>query len=279
MIDLTEQTNGVSDYAELSNQPQINGVTLTGNKTSEDLNIYLPDGYTITVATDGSGDFTDIQSALDSLNGKVCAGTAIINLSAETHNISTSIFISNPMLNVKIIGDSYTTSIIQCPFDNIISYNAGGIFNIANGANVWLENVCLSSDLNSIPTTNDKFGIVTLNNGIVTLRNVKIQKVSRSINVGDFSHVGCYNNLYVSNCIEAVRCNGGSFSGNTNNNSLSTTKAIFNGENITTYFNAFNGGIISLQNNTLNFTNVTNQTNITPNQWVNDNGFIGTINI
>ena len=87
-IDLTEQqgggSGGTSNYNELTNKPQINGVTLTGNKSSTDLGIFLPDGYTITVATDGSGDFTSIQSALDSLQNKVSTGTVTISL--KTNN-------------------------------------------------------------------------------------------------------------------------------------------------------------------------------------------------
>lgn len=39
---------GTSDYTELSNKPSINGVTLTGNKTSGELNI---SGFSITPVT------------------------------------------------------------------------------------------------------------------------------------------------------------------------------------------------------------------------------------
>jgi hypothetical protein len=40
--DVIEGGGGVSDYAELSNKPQINSVTLVGNKTLSDLGIVNP---------------------------------------------------------------------------------------------------------------------------------------------------------------------------------------------------------------------------------------------
>lgn len=43
---------GTSDYEELENLPKINGVTLTGNKTTEDLNIHS--GNAVSVSTEGT---------------------------------------------------------------------------------------------------------------------------------------------------------------------------------------------------------------------------------
>lgn len=112
-IDLTLQEggSGVSDYDLLSNQPQINGVTLTGDKSSTDLGIFLPNGYTVTVATDGTGDFTDIQSALNSLQGKVGAGTVNVNLKAgNTFNITSTITIPIGVNISDLIIKSETTN-------------------------------------------------------------------------------------------------------------------------------------------------------------------------
>lgn len=49
---------GTSNYNDLSNKPSINGVTLTGNKTSEDLNIGGGGGFSFTEVTKVSNDFT-----------------------------------------------------------------------------------------------------------------------------------------------------------------------------------------------------------------------------
>lgn len=111
----------VVDYNKVSNQPQINGITLTGNKSSTDLGIFLPDGYTITVATDGSGDFTDIQSALDSLYGKVCAGDVIIDVKAGTYSIgTTALVLPKCLCNILVIqGHSKTDTTISCNWTGI----------------------------------------------------------------------------------------------------------------------------------------------------------------
>ena len=54
---------GTSNYNDLSNKPSINGVTLSGNKTSEDLNIGGSGGMTLTDITSNiTSDFVDISS-------------------------------------------------------------------------------------------------------------------------------------------------------------------------------------------------------------------------
>lgn len=45
---------GTSDYTDLDNKPQINGVTLTGNKTAADLGITVPQAATATPASLGT---------------------------------------------------------------------------------------------------------------------------------------------------------------------------------------------------------------------------------
>ena len=70
----TGGTGGTNDYNELTNKPQINGVTLTGNKTSEDLGIItgITDAYTkeetqslIESSITGKADKTYVDGQLD----------------------------------------------------------------------------------------------------------------------------------------------------------------------------------------------------------------------
>lgn len=66
---------GTDDYSDLINKPQINGVTLSGNKTTSDLNISYNDisgtPSLATVAT--SGDYTDLTSK-PKINGEILSG-------------------------------------------------------------------------------------------------------------------------------------------------------------------------------------------------------------
>ena len=59
---------GTSDYTELSNKPQINGVTLNGNKTLEQLGLEVDD-----TLDDTSENPIQNKAVTDELNKKVSA--------------------------------------------------------------------------------------------------------------------------------------------------------------------------------------------------------------
>lgn len=75
---------GTTNYSELSNKPQINGVTLSGNKTSTDLNI--TEG-TVTVTTDSSTGETRVIDSDTSADFKITPSTT--DLTAGTSSLST----------------------------------------------------------------------------------------------------------------------------------------------------------------------------------------------
>ena len=66
---------GTDDYSDLINKPQINGVTLSGNKTTSDLNISYNDisGTPSLAAVATSGDYTDLTSK-PKINGEILSG-------------------------------------------------------------------------------------------------------------------------------------------------------------------------------------------------------------
>lgn len=67
---------GTSNYSELSNKPQINGVTLDGNKTSADLNI-----------TGGGVNLTDITTAITTGDGvNLTTINALIVVGKDSYN-------------------------------------------------------------------------------------------------------------------------------------------------------------------------------------------------
>ena len=135
-VDLTLQDggSGVSDYDLLTNQPQINGVTLTGNKTNADLNIQdiriLPNGYTINVATDESGDFTTIQEALNSLIGKLCVGRVYINVASGTYNFAELYSLNDLLPAIEIAAsDSNNKPIFKASTD--VTYPIFDMYNMS----------------------------------------------------------------------------------------------------------------------------------------------------
>lgn len=119
----TGGTGGTSDYNELTNKPQINGVTLTGNKTSEDLGIItgITDAYTkeetqalIESSITGKADKTYVDGQLDLKSDKstTYTKTEVDNsISRITQNIN------NKLANKADKSDTYnkeeTISVIQ----------------------------------------------------------------------------------------------------------------------------------------------------------------------
>ena len=85
---------GTSDYEKLSNQPKINGVTLVGNKTSDDLNLQ-PKGNYLTSETDPTvpqwaknpikPSYTATEVGADA-SGTADTKVSEHNVSAEAHN-------------------------------------------------------------------------------------------------------------------------------------------------------------------------------------------------
>lgn len=110
----TGGTGGTSDYNELTNKPQINGVTLTGNKTSEDLGIItgITDAYTkeetqalIESSITGKADKTYVDGQLDLKADKSTTYTK-----TEVDNSISSITqnINNKLANKADKSDTYT---------------------------------------------------------------------------------------------------------------------------------------------------------------------------
>ena len=252
-IDLTLQEggSGVSDYNLLSNQPQINGVTLTGNKSSIDLGIFLPDGYTINVATDGTGDFTDIQSALDSLQGKVCAGTVVVSLKAgDTFTVNGAITIPGN-LNCTVLyfkGSSTTRATINCTgvklsdafvLQHIVIADLNFIYNGAN------NEYCFASDCTA---------------PILLLNRVSFSNFSRAVSIA-MGDVICINSITITHTgtgNAGFTCWGGHlrFRGCT----LSIT-------NYTYGINQNTGAWVQLMDSTYTISNVTNRYAITKNTF------------
>lgn len=142
---------GTTDYNDLTNKPQINSVTLSGNKTTADLNISyndLDDKPTLaTVATTGDyDDLTDkpaIPSALNDLSD------VNINNPYQTdvlsYNESTSKWINHPV-SLKVEGLSNVA--LSTPY-------VGEVLKISStsgGVPIWRSSHVNYSEINNTPT-------------------------------------------------------------------------------------------------------------------------------
>lgn len=249
--------SGVSDYDLLSNQPQINSVTLTGNKTLANLGImsdanFLPDGYTITLKADGTGDFATIQDAINFLNGKWSNGTVSIELAAGTYNITSHLLIGNTngtlpnnIACLRITGADVDSTIINCTNSNeytCIEMQNGYTFirqlTIKN-ATKTLNNALLtfrgqaSGQVSTVKLQNGEFGIQAYSTfGAARLYNCTIDNTTYAIYAGEGARINLANSVQtISNCVTALR--------------------------------VWSGGQINIGYATKNFTNVTNETNQT----------------
>lgn len=84
VISVTGGGSGTTDYTDLTNKPSVNGVTLTGNKTTSQLGINIPtDLSQLSNTTTKFVNETQLQSAIDSLGsvftlkGSVATATAL----------------------------------------------------------------------------------------------------------------------------------------------------------------------------------------------------------
>ena len=213
----------------------------------------MPNGYTITVATDDSGDFTDVQSALNSLSGKICAGTVTVDIKAGTYNISQQIN-TNVACNIQkliINGASTDTTIINAgtSSDNVGCF----IIPASHEGTIYFQNLTMQS-----PNTNraNQAGIYHFGSNTIILDKVKFKNYRR----GAITYIGriiALNNtagLLAENCTDVITSCGGLIT-------LYQTKLGFT--NCTNGLLVLRGGIIQIIDAVKTFTSVTNQTNQT----------------
>lgn len=121
---------GTTNYSELSNKPQINGVELTGNKTSEDLNIGGGGGLTLTDITSGiTSDFVDISNYKSFIilgkTGNVIA-SGIFPIIAITDTMLGVINLESDNLGVQFHKTSNTMKILKYS-GNLVIYKIYGV--------------------------------------------------------------------------------------------------------------------------------------------------------
>lgn len=95
-------SGGTSDYSELSNKPSINSVTLSGNKTAEDLGLASADIEDLIPADASSSN--QLATAAD------LPGLATTSAAGLVQPDGTSITINNGVISANGSGDVYSTT-------------------------------------------------------------------------------------------------------------------------------------------------------------------------
>lgn len=127
---------GVSDYEELTNKPSINGVDLTGNKTTSDLGINIPTKTSDLTNDSGFATTSDVNSALSGKQDTLDSGSNIKTINNESllgsGNIET---LTESDIEGKIdVIQGYDTTQNLLTTDRIIQVN--GFPNYTNATNI-----------------------------------------------------------------------------------------------------------------------------------------------
>ena len=255
-------------YTDLTNLPSINGVELAGNKTSEDLGLmsnanFLPANHEITVATDGSGDFTSLVDAVNYLKGKYSNGTINIHVLSGTYAVNGIVSLNENLGNiskVNIYGDGIDSTILN--FTNVPNYN--GAINI-NNVNTFFTFKDLAI-VNQDTEKSTRIGISVIFSR-ATINNCKIVNFNEGVTSTQGSTVQIINKVTINDCTTAIVVYaGGHISTNYNTQFVVT--------NATTGISVAMGSTVALTYVQRVFNNVTNLTNITIGS-LNANGYIG----
>lgn len=195
---------------------------------------YLPDGTTITVNLDGSGDFTDLPSAIDYLTDKFSSGTVTIQLGEGTFELSAVLTINTNKFTfgqLKIVGSGIDTTTIY----KATSSEYTAMIYVQNSGTVYFQDFTIKSD-----NTNYGRGIEPQDFSNVVCDKLAFEGFAHAaiyVERGATCMLGKYINL--KNCLNAVLVNGAWFT--------TMYGAIFNcTSGVTTIATVQQGGLVQL---------------------------------
>lgn len=178
-----------------------------GEYTGGDIkNSYLAPDTTLTVKTDGTGDFTSLNDAISYLTGKWSTGTVNINIAAGTYTTTSKIDIAGTSFNIPrliISGASADTTIISCA-----TAQSSGIIRVLN---TWNDiRIRLLTIQGAGKTASGGIGIMAQNNSLpVYTEQVKIKDVEIGYKMRQ-TGVSKILNFAFENCGTAVSVEAGS---------------------------------------------------------------------
>lgn len=207
---------------------------------------FLPDGTIITVKQDGTGDFNDIQTAINSLDGKYSNGVVTVEIGAGEYPISSTIDI--PTCNIprlSIVGSANFGTVLKVNYDATTFINEA---TINNDKNCELE----LSDLYIKGVNRTERGINGANNSKIIIKNIKIENCNEAVVSGENS------DIFVKTAITCQNCTKGMYA------TLGSIKICYKANlifsNVTTGLQVSNGGTIAFNHAIKTFNSVTNQT-------------------
>lgn len=167
---------------------------------------YLPDGTTITVKTDGTGDFTSLADAISYLTNKWSDGSVTISIGAGTYSVSSAVNINGNKFNIpylNISGNAVSDTIFN--FSNSSSTGLIQASNI-NGC-ITLQKITINGAGSSVAGSRGINVIST--HGAVYIQNVNVSNVNAGICIATLGRAwvsGCT----ISNCASGMWCGNAS---------------------------------------------------------------------
>ena len=222
----------------------------------------------ITVKTDGSGNFTNLQDAVNYLNGKWSNGIVIISLDAGTFSSDKAVVIYPQNFNIpelRIVGAGVnSTTLKRTGTTHSGGANYIGVVNIQAGYSTEISFNNITFEQESGTLTTDYRGIVVDNPGCINVNNCNFKKCNGGVNAYSGTNVFVQGTLNFEGCQAGLSIAGRMGTGWGVN---------LNFTGCTTGLTVVGGGIMQLNHAVCSFTSTTNKTNVTKNT-VNANGMI-----
>ena len=212
---------------------------------------FLPSGTIITVKTDGTGNFTDLQSAVSFLNGKWSNGSVTIKIGEGTFNISKQINVVGTAFNIpqlKIEGSGMNKTILSTTDRAIVFLSC---YNKVQFCNCKI----------SAPTKSSSSGFYVDHSVNVYFNNIAIDNFYMGIYLGWLAKSSLNNALTITNCDIGIYLENHA-------DLMVIAGSDITMSNVGTGYKLIRMSYVTSINATHTFTNVTSKSNITKNTFV-----------
>lgn len=226
------------------------------------LSKFIPGGTSITVKTDGTGDFNNLTDAISYLSGKWSNGLVTIKLGVGTFNVGNITIDTDLSFNfgeLKIEGSGISETII-----NNTNQNGEGLL-IGGRVPIILKLFTYKKPATTIQTVG--VGIRPGKRSMCKLENVSIQGCGIGLGANGCVQVELAQNCDFTNCTVGVDCNEGGV--------LRVNQTNFTFNNCSTAWRVRTGGQIHASIPNVTYTSITNKTSQTVGTATNEGWITG----